>query len=294
MKSRIRRIIAAACIAAAAVMTVIPVHAAASGVTDEITRKAARFGGVYAEGTNPEAKLCRGHSHGKPADLSAYGLDGQLDYIHSMYYTATVTGSVNAASADSDPSSVSVGKGQKVIVIYMGSHRKTAKSVCRLAGGRTVYIPNSRLKVGYYIYNSSTPYTDRQVEDWIKRNGIKSKTDYIFFASKFNQYGWILERNGGEWTCRYRFGISTGAYTNGKLPNDCYGVNSNEIGTHYKHKKNAGGNGKGISYASKRGGNLLHTGKMYFPYTHGCIATNAKNYSFLYYYLPCGTRVVLF
>lgn len=264
----------------------------AAVTADRKTRSICRFGTVYNSGTDNTARQSRGHSYGKTIDLSAYGLDGELDYVHPMFYLAQVKSNVMAGSADSISSPVSVRKGTETVIMYMKSHSKKSKSVCRLKSGRTVYIPNSKLKVRYYIYNSSSSYTDAQIEEWVKTNRITSKTKYMFMVSKFNQRGWILENVNGEWICRYHLGVSTGSYTNGSLPNDCYGLNACAISTHYKNRKNVGGNGKGISYAAKTGGNQLHTGKMYHPYTHGCIATSAKNFDFVYTRLPYKTRVV--
>ena len=58
----------------------------ASGVSDKVTRKACKFGTVYKGGTSREVRKCKGHSYGKKINLSAYGLDGELDYVHGMYY----------------------------------------------------------------------------------------------------------------------------------------------------------------------------------------------------------------
>ena len=261
---------------------------------DKRTRSICKFGNVYNGGTDRTARRSKGHSHGKAISLSAYGLDGSLDYVHPMFYLAKVKSKVKAKSADGNKSGVSVKKGSKVVIMYMKSQSRKSKSVCRLKNGRTVYIPNSKLNVLYYIYNSSSSYTDAQIEEWVKTNRITSKTKYMFMVSKFNQRGWILEKRNGSWICKYHLGVSTGTFTAGGLPNDCYGLNSLSINTHYKNKKNVGGNGKGISYASKAGGNQIHTGKMYYPYTHGCIATSTKNFNFIYTRLPYKTRVVSF
>ena len=261
---------------------------------DGRTKSLCRFGSVHNGGTDRTARRSRGHSYGKAVDLSAYGLDGELDYVHGMFYMARVKSGTTAGSADENGSPETGKKGTDVIVMYMESDSKKAKSVCRLKNGRTVYIPNSRLKVLYYLYNSASSYTDAQIEEWVRANGITSRTQYIFMVSKFNQRGWILERTNGKWECRYHLGVSTGSFTNGGLPNDCYGLSRLSINTHYKNRKNVGGNGKGISYASKGGGNQIHTGQMYHPYTHGCIATSNSNFSFIYNRLPYHTRVVLF
>ncbi len=263
----------------------------AGGVEDPVTRKAAKFGSVEVSGTGTAAMRVRGSSHGRNVDLSAWGLDGELDYVHAMYYMAKVKSSCTAASADSNKSKVKVKKGQQVVVLYFPRNRG-GKAVCRLKSGRTVKIPVGKLKVSFYIYNSSSAYTDAQIEEWVASRHITSKTKYMFVASKFNQHGWILTKESGKWICKYVLKISTGAYTNYGSPNDCYPVNSCSIQTHYINKKNIG---RGISYASKYGGNQIHYGKtVLHPSTHGCIAMRTRDYNFVYWYLPYKTRVVLF
>ena len=279
-------------IAFVTIMSTITVNAA--GVEDPITRNLCHFGEVYKEDTNTTVFSAKGHSYGKTVNLSAYGLDGELAYIHPMYYLAKVKSNVVASAADSKGSMVHVKKGETVVIIYMKSHSKKANSICRLTNKRTVFIPNKKLKVLSYLYNSTSAYTDAQVEDWVRQQGFTSATNYMFVISKFNQRGWIMERKKEGWVCKYHLGISSGAYTNGSLPNDCYALNTLAIRTHYKNKKNVGSNGQGISYKSKAGGNQLHTGQAYHPYTHGCVGMHSKDYKFVYYYLPYNTRVIHF
>lgn len=262
----------------------------AAGVDDPVTRKAAKFGSVEVTGTKTAASRVKGTSHGKKVSLSAWGLDGALDYVHGMYYMAQMKANYRAASADSKKSKVSVKKGQRIVILYYPKQNGTA--VCRLQNKRTVYIPVKKLKVLYYLYNSSSAYTDAQIEEWVASKHITSKTKYMFVASKYNQHGWILTKVSGKWICKYVLNIATGAYTNNGLPNDCYPLNSCAVRTHYINKRNIG---RGISYAGKVGGNQIHYGaKVLYPNTHGCIAMRSRDYNFVYWYLPYGTRVVLF
>ena len=260
----------------------------AGGVEDEKTRTLCRFGEVKVEGTSKATFRCKGRSYGQGIDLSAYGLDGELDYVHGMYYVAKIKSSILAKSADSDPNPVRTRKGEEAIIICYLNKKTT---ICRFKGGRSAIVPAKKLKVNYYLYNSTSAYKDAQIEAWVKQMRITSSTNYMFVVSKFNQHGWIMERRDGEWVCKYRLGVSTGAYTNGDRPNDIYGLNRLSINTHYTNKK---GMGKGISYASKGGGNQIHVGQAYHPFTHGCIAMRRKDYNFVYWYLPYGTRVVSF
>ena len=266
------------------------VSCCAAGVEDPVTRKAAKFGSVEVSGTASAARQVRGSSHGKRVSLSAWGLDGALDYVHGMYYMAVLKRTYTASSADSVKSKVKVKKREQVVVLYYPS--RNGKAVCRLKSRRSVWIPVSKLKVQYYLYNASSAYTDAQIEEWVASNRITSKTKYMFVASKYNQHGWILTKVSGKWVCKYVLNISTGAYTNNQHPNDCYPLNQCSIQTHYVNKKKIG---RGISYAGKTGGNQIHYGaKVLFPSTHGCIAMKHRDYNFVYWYLPYKTRVVLF
>lgn len=253
-------------------------------------RNKAHFGKVYRRGTSSGAAYCLGSSYGNSISLQGYGLDTSLALVHGMYYEAKTTSKVRAQSADSKRSSVTVNRDTTVIVLYLGK-----KAVCRLKNGRTVEIPKKKLKVSKYIYNSSVPYSDKQIIKWVSQNNIKSPTKYMFVVSKYNQHGWILQKKGGKWKAKYVMKVSTGAHTNGNLPNDCYGLNSCAIRSHYIHDKRIGG--RGISYASTTGGNQIHIGGEHVvgnPHTHGCIAMTERNLNFVYWYLPYGTRVVLF
>lgn len=256
---------------------------------DERTMKAAQFGKTTVAGTPDKAEAIIGTKKSK-IKLSSWKLNGSLERVHGMYYLAKTVKKVNAEAVDGKGGKVGVRKGEKIIVMYFPKNRGTA--VCRLKSGRTVRIPSSKLKVLKYVYNSSKAYSDAQVEEWINSRKITSGSNYLFFASKFNQRGWILVKSDGKWKCRYVLGISTGAYTNGGLPNDCYSFGSCAINTHYVNKK---GFGRGISYASKGGGNQIHvSGRTLRPGTHGCIGMKKKDYEFVYWHLPYGTRVVLF
>ena len=175
------------------IIIVLPSCCGAAGVDDPVTRKAAKFGSVKVSGTETVARRAIRKSHGKKVNLSAWGLDGALDYVHGMYYMARVKTTYKAKSADSVKSKVKVKKGQKVVILYYP--RRNGKAVCRLKNRRTVYIPVKKLKVLYYIYNSSTAYTDAQIEEWVASKHITSKTKYMFVASKFNQYGCIAMRH---------------------------------------------------------------------------------------------------
>ena len=96
------------------IIIVLPSCCGAAGVDDPVTRKAAKFGSVKVSGTETVARRAIRKSHGKKVNLSAWGLDGALDYVHGMYYMVKVKTTYEAKSADSVKSKVKVKKGQKI------------------------------------------------------------------------------------------------------------------------------------------------------------------------------------
>lgn len=270
-----------------------PTSGAAKGnEPDAPTRNAAYYGNVRVNGTSDKVLGAIGTSHGKRISLSDWKLDGSLSYFHGMFYEATVRKNIAASATDAIGGRVSVKKGEKIIVMRMTSRKGNA--VCRLKNGRTVMIPAGKIQVNRFLYNSSSAYSDAQVEEWVASKGITSKTDMMLVISKFNQRAWVMKRSANGWRCSYVLKVTTSSRRNGsaRLPNDCYGLNRCSIQTHYKNKK---GMGKGISYASKAGGNQIHyRGNSLYPSTHGCVGMGRKDYEFIYWRMPYGTKVVLF
>lgn len=258
----------------------------------EADREAANYGHVAVGGTSHTVKWALKAKHNKSFDTSNYGVDSSLKYFHGMFYEAKTTKKVNASIVGSSKTE-EIKKGTTLLII-----RFTKKNcICRLTNKKTVAIPGKYLKVVKFVYNSNGAYRDAQVEEWVEKNRLDSKTKYMMVISKFNQHAWILEKKSGKWVCKYVLKITTSSWRNskGKHPNDYYGLTTCAINTHYKNKKNVGADGKGISYASKEGGNQLHTrGNSLYPSTHGCVGMSTKDYNFVYNYLPVGTRVVLF
>ena len=253
-------------------------------------RKAALFGNVSVKGTSTKVEWALKGTHNKKFSLSSWGLDGSLEYFHGMFYLAKAKKNLNAQSCDGKGGTVHVKKGEQIIIIKASK----GTSVARLKNKRTVYMPKKSFQVTKFLYNSSHPYRDAQVEEWVKTQGIDSATNYMFVVSKYNQRGWILTKQSGKWVCKYCIKLTTSSRRDSKnmLPNDCYSLKTCAINTHYKNKK---GMGKGISYHSKEGGNQIHyRGNSLYPSTHGCVGMGRTDYNFVYYYLPYKTRVVLF
>ena len=167
---------------------------------DKSTMKKSSFGTLENVNANTKPKLCARRIYGKSVNLSKYQLDGSLKYVHPMWYIMKTKSTVNAKSADSTKSPVKVKKGTTVVVL-----RWKKKAVCRLKGGRTVIIPKSKLSWKWHIYNSGKAYKDVQIEEWVNRHGVTSKTKYLFCVSRYNQHGWIMEGRKGAWRCKYVF-----------------------------------------------------------------------------------------
>ena len=259
----------------------------AKSSNDKKLRKLANYGRVAGPVGSNTTKYSINGSKSKKINLKKWGIDGSLKYFHGMFYRAKLK--KNSSVKTIDNKKVKVKKGQEVIIMYFPS--RNGKTICRLKNKQTVYIPAKLLKVTGYIYNSKAAYSDHQIEEYVKQRGITSKTDYILFVSKYNQHAWVLEKKKGAWVCKYVLGVSTGVYTQNDIPNDIYGINSCSINT---HSKNNAGFDMGISYASSIGGNQIHIGTPYSPSTHGCIAMGKTEYNFVFWYLPVGTRVVLY
>ena len=111
------------------IIIVLPSYCGAAGVDDPVTRKAAKFGSVKVSGTETVARRAIRKSHGKKVNLSAWGLDGALDFVHGMYYMAKVKTTYEAKSADSVKSKVKVKKGQKVVILYYPRRNGKAASI---------------------------------------------------------------------------------------------------------------------------------------------------------------------
>ena len=257
---------------------------------DKNVRRLAKWGTVVGNKKRGDARVSIRDTRYVPIDISNYGLDDSLQYFHGMFYRAKIKGNLTTTTLDKKKEKVKVKKGEEVIAIGFLSRSPKAKVLCRLKSKKDVYIPIKYIDVTGYIYNSARAYSDAQVEAWVKANKITSKTKYMFVVSRYNQHGWIMVKKKGNWVCKYVLGVSTAVYPQGGIPNEIYGLNSCSINTHYVGCTY----GKGISYASKTGGNHIHIGTPYQPSTHGCIGLTQKDLNFVYYYLPYGTRVVTF
>ena len=244
------------------------------------------------------ARLMRGKNAGATGIPAAaikakYKLDTSLAYFHGGWYTAKMTGTQNCQAADGG-ADVTVDKGTPVIVMRASHGNGT---VCRLSGGRTVYISASHLRYTGYIYNSSKAYSNAQVTQWVNDRNIprtssytSTAADYLLLASKYNQHVWIFKWNGDKWVVVKDLSggkCSTACRFNGGHPNDVYGFSTCGI---YNYSPSTNGR----HYSQPNGGNDLHSGGKGKPQTSGCIALNKKALKWVMKKAPYGTRVVLF
>lgn len=244
------------------------------------------------------ARLMRAQNAGKTGIKaseikSKYKLDTSLSYFHGGWYTAKTTAKQKCEAADGG-SSVTVKKGT-VVIVMRASHGND--TVCRLKGGRTVYVSSGNLKYTGYVYNSSKAYSNAQVTQWVNARNIprtstysSTQADYLLLASKYNQHAWVFKWNGKKWVIVKNLSggvCSTASRFNAGHPNDIYGFSTCGI---YNYSKAT----KGRHYSQPNGGNDLHSGGIGKPKTHGCIALNKKLLKWVKKKAPYGTRVVLF
>ena len=244
------------------------------------------------------AKLMRAKNGGKVGISAAsiksqYKLDTSLAYFHGGWYTAKMTSTQSCQAADGG-SSVKVSSGTVVIVMKASKGNGT---VCRLSGGRTVYIPAGSLQYTGYIYNSSKAYTTAQVTQWVNARKIprtsyhtSTPADFLILASKFNQHVWVFKWNGQKWVVVKDLSggvCSTACKFNANHPNDIYGFATCGV---YNYSPSTNGR----HYSNPYGGNDLHSGGKGKPNTSGCIALNKKALKWVKKKAPYGTRVVIF
>jgi hypothetical protein len=115
-------------------------------------KKAARFGNVSVKGTPNKVRWALKGTHNKDFSLSAWGLDGSLEYFHGMFYLAKARKNLSAQSCDGKGGTVAVKKGEEIIII----RATKGVSVARLKNKRTVYMPKKSFQVTKFLYNFIT------------------------------------------------------------------------------------------------------------------------------------------
>lgn len=261
----------------------------------DVERKEGDFGTVRVDGTSAKALWALNKKKNKSINLSAYGVDGSLSYFHGMFYEAKVTKTTKAKCvAPKSKKKLKVKKGSSVIVIRYKGNRK--KALCKLKKSKkTVYISAKYLKFRKFIYNSSKPYADVQVEDWVNSRKLTSKSNFLIMVSKYNQRAWIMVKRDDRWACKYILEITTSSIKDeagkGNYPSDYHGYNECMIGSHYVdlNKKDVG-----ISLCTPNDYQIHQKAHFLYPNTKGSLGMCSTDYNFILNYIPVGTKVVVF
>lgn len=297
---------AGVCLLSAVLLAAAPGTAQAGTKLSKREKQLIFYGRVKAnDNSKPSCMESEGWNHIKKFDLAPYGLDGSLSYFHGMYYLVSLKKTRNCKALDGGKNAV-LKKGTKMIVMRAVSRQSGKNCICRAKVGkayRTFGIRTKFLKFHKYIFNSSKPYTNAQVENWVNRHRIKSDTDYLVFVSKYNQYLWIMKRVNNKWVVQDRTKSSTGGVFNKGYPNDIYNMNHCKL---YKwHKSVPGMNLRCITYTETEG-NTIHgkpKDKLGHPHSMGCVGvpwswvmktSKGKTQYVKVFALPKNTRLVLF
>ena len=269
-------------------------------VSSPAVNEAAKYGTFEATAISSSiAKTIVGgnRDHISNIDTNAeFGVEGNLTYIHSMFYVAKMTADETASAVDGQ-GKLKLKKGKKVLVIKSGGSNKKNKSIVCIKSGnasRVLYVKNKNLKYMQYVFNPSASYSRAQVEEWVAKYKMTSPTDWAIFVSKYNQRIYILKKTGAGWVVQGSADCTTGSSFAGNYPNDVYSINHCKLLQRSSALPTAN-NLPGVYYSSV-GGNSIHPASkndLGHPTTLGCIGLS---YSYLnkVMELPLQTRVVTF
>ena len=156
-------------------------------------------------------------------------------------------------------------------------------------------VPNRKdyLDLTKQLYNPNAKYTKADAENFVNKNGYSSKTDWLFWCSKWCQKVYIFKGKKGAWVLEKVYKCGTG--------NIKYGDPSDQgIGFKWKiydkHKTFQGPRGTlyyCMHYSSPYG-NAIHKGTTGKPSTHGCIALGNSAAKWAFENLPVGTKVIVY
>ena len=282
-------------------------NSAATIDKDPVAKKC-KYG--YIKGTDKGELKQSNSSNKKTTVKNTYGLDSSLSYFHPGWYFGKITKKGDYEAIDGGDN-VSVASGTTGIII--GQENWGKHVYFRLANGRTISVKKGNYKVLAILYNSSSAYTNEQVEEWINRQDVTGHTrsgyrinpvNKVVLVSKYNQRAWILTGSNHHWKCisdKELCGSKCGTvamngnsswsrpqqqyrYINYLACNDRYAICQDGRATGMPHTR---------SFVGKAGGNQLHGGGTGFPITHGCIAFKSVMRDAIYE-LEKGTPLVVF
>ena len=196
-----------------------------------------------------------------------------------------------------------VKKGEKVLVI---KHR-SSKDTLQFPDGSIGYSTRNKLYYESQIFDSTFKYKPNVITDFVNKKGYKSKTEWLFFCSKYNQHVYIFKGSKGNWVLQKSMKCGTGNVQNdgGNSRDQAHNEKSYEIynkgNTTDKYAENLDnptwrgprGNQQYNMHYSSRGGNSIHSGSTGHPSTHGCIALSSKNAKWCFNTLPVRTKVIV-
>lgn len=195
-----------------------------------------------------------------------------------------------------------VKKGDKVLVT---KHTKK-KDTLQFPDGSIGYATRNDLYYDDQNYDSSFEYEPNVITDFVNKKGYSSKTEFMFFCSKYNQHVYVFKGKKGSWELYRVMKCSTGSVHNDggnsrdQARSKEYEIyNKGNTTSLYKENK-SDPNWMGprclqywnMHYSGKSG-NSIHRGSVGHPSTHGCIALKEKDAKWCYYNLPVKTRVVV-
>lgn len=221
--------------------------------------------------------------------------------MQQMTYPAHVMGGATVKLKGKDGGTRKLKDGEKVLV----TTRSGGVATIKLSDGKKATIDDNRLYYEGQNYDSSFEYEPDVITDFVNKKGYSSKTEYLFFCSKYNQHVYIFQGKKGEWklirsmkcgTGKIREGTSRdqGRSTKYEIYNkgdttSKYAQSSNS--TWYYAYKNIYQE-LNMHYSSP-GGNSIHVGGTGQPVTHGCISLSRKNAQWCYDTLPIKTKVIV-
>lgn len=142
-------------------------------------------------------------------------------------------------------------------------------------------------------YDNTVRYDKATAEAWINATGVKSETEWLFWANKWGQRAYIFRGSKGAWALQKVVKCGTG--------NIAYGDGSDQgVGFGWKiyDKCKAYQGPQAVQYYnqhySSAWGNSIHKGPAGYPCTHGCISLKKSAAIWVYNNLPVDTRVVVF
>ena len=197
-------------------------------------------------------------------------------FIESMYYKAKLKKAVGKHK-----------KGEKVTVY------RNLKKEWLLSDGTIIPTRKDYLDLTKQVYNTDCKYSAADAERWVNRYGFSSKTEYLFWCSKYCQKVYIFKGKKGEWQLIKTAKCGTGNITYGDPSDQGIGFKW-KIYNKFKTYQSERGLLKWLMHYSSAYGNAIHYGSVGKPCTHGCISLSSSTSKWAYETLPLNTKVIVY